>query len=50
MPDSKDFMTNYLKRINDLEKPLPLDSKVRNMFIPSLSHSVDSSCSYLRGL
>merc|ERR1711971_519846 len=31
MPDSKDYMTNYLKRINDLESPLPLDSK---LFLP----------------
>ena len=41
MPDSRDYMTTYLKRINDLEKPLPLDSKVSNMFNLSLSHSVD---------
>ena len=31
MPDSKDFMTNYLKRINDLENPLPPDNK---LFLP----------------
>ena len=28
MPDSKDFMSNYLKRINDLENPLPRDNKL----------------------
>ena len=31
MPDTKDYMTNYLKRINDLENPLPRDSK---LFLP----------------
>ena len=30
----KDFMTNYLKRINDLENPLPSDSKI---FLPERS-------------
>ena len=41
MPDSRDYMTTYLKGIDDLEKPPPLDSKVWNMFNLSLSHSVD---------
>ena len=34
MPDTKDYMTNYLKRINDLENPLPSDSK---LFLPERS-------------
>ena len=46
MPDSKDFMTNYLKRINDLENPLPRDNK---LFLPERTVKAAPGPEYTRG-
>ena len=45
MPDSKDFMTNYLKRINDLENPLPQDNK---LFLPERKVKASPGPAYSR--
>jgi len=45
MPD-KDYMTNYLKRINDLENPLPRDSK---LFLPERTVKSGAGPEYKRG-
>ena len=45
MPDTKDYMTNYLKRINDLENPLPQDNK---LFLPERKVKASPGPAYSR--